>query len=175
MTDPLISTKHLESLSDIDWFDGMCSILAKHKCPTTNQLAQAIGIEDLRFSKENRGSRFIIPFDNRFKTACINPDILYNDVDQSLEYLSFGGTDFNLRMSEITHRFPAYKTQRNIYDGGAQIFYYPIPSNFEFAALSFPVDKEPEDIDISSLIFHHVTFHFGENIVLGRDGYNVRR
>ncbi len=101
MKEPIISTSDLESLSDIDWFDKMCSILTKHKCPTTNQLTQIIGIEDSRFSKEKRGSKFLVPFDSRFKTACINPDISDDDVDKPLDYLSFGGTDFNLKMSDI--------------------------------------------------------------------------
>jgi len=176
MTESIISTSDLEPLSDLDWFDRMCSILEKNKCPTIHQLTQAIGIEDSRFSKENRGSKFLIPFDKRFKTACINPDIIYSDIDQPPDHISFGGTDFNLGMADIVQRFNNYKIQRNIYDGGTQIFFYPISKKFEFAALSFRVDEEPEDIsDINSLIFHQVTFHFGDNVVLGRDGYHIRR
>ncbi|HEY5464024.1 MAG TPA: hypothetical protein VIJ95_12260 [Hanamia sp.] len=176
MTQPIISTSELESLTDIDWFDNMCRILTKDKCPSTIQLAEVIGIEDSRFSKEKRGSKFLVPFDRRFKTACINPDLLYNDADKPIDYLSFGGTDFNLKMIDIIQRFPDYKTQLNIYDGGTQIFFYPIPKQFEFSALSFDTDKEPEDIgDINSLAFHHVTFQFGDNVFVGRDGYNMRR
>lgn len=176
MTQPAISTSDLESLNDIDWFDTMCKILAKDKCPTTNQLTQVIGIEDSRFSKENRGSKFLVPFDKRFKTACINPDLSEDDTDKPLDYLSFGGVDFNLKMADIIQRFPDYKTQRNIYDGGTQIFFYPLVKIFEFSALSFSVEKEPEDIDdVNSLIFHHVTFQFGESVIVGCDGYHVKR
>ena len=176
MTESIISISDLEPLSDTDWLDKMCKILERNKCPTTHQLTQAIEIEDSRFSKENRGSKFLIPFDKRFKTACLNPDITHNDVDRPIDYLSFGGTDFNLRISDIVQRFHNYKTQRNIYDGGTQIFFYPIPKQFEFTALSFHVDREPEDItDMNSLIFHHIAFHFGDNVILGRDGYHVRR
>jgi hypothetical protein len=176
MTEPKISTSDLESLSDLDWFDKMCSILEKSICPTTQELAQAIGTEDSGLSKENRGSKFLIPFDKRFKTACINPDITNGDVDRPIDYLSFGGTDFNLKMVDILQRFPNYKTQSNIYDGGTQIFFYPLPKQFEFAALSFHIDSELENIgDINSLNFQHLAFHFGDNVVLGRDGYHVRR
>jgi len=38
-----ISTSTLSALNDIDWFDTMCSILEKDKCPTTNQLLKVIG------------------------------------------------------------------------------------------------------------------------------------
>ena len=176
MTESIISTSEFESLADIDWFDRMCSILVKDRCPTTNQLINVIGVEDSRFSKTNRGSKFLVPFDKRFKTACINPDISNNDVDKPVEYLSFGGIDLNLKMADIVKRFPDYKTQRNIYDGGTQIFFYPIAKRFEFSALSFRVEEEPEDIgDLNSLAFHHVGFHFGDNVILGRDGYHVRR
>ncbi len=176
MKEPKISKSDLESLNDLDWFDKMCSILAKSICPTTHELTQAIGTEDSRFSSENRGSKFLIPFDKRFKTACINPDIAHNDVDRPIDYLSFGGTDFNLKMVDILQRFPNYKKQTNIYDGGIQIFFYPTPRQFEFAALSIHVDRELEEIgDINSFNFHNVAFHFGDKVVLGRDGYHVHR
>ena len=122
----------------------------------------------------NRGSKFLIPFDKRFKTACINPDIANCDDDRALDYLSFGGTDFNLKMVDVLQRFPNYKTQSNIYDGGTQIFFYPTPRQYKFAALSFYINRELEEIgDINSLKLHEVAFHFGTKVVLGRDGYHV--
>jgi len=176
MTSSTISRNELESLSDIDWFDAMCKILERGKCPTTIQLTQALGIEDKRFNKENRGSKFLVPFDKRFKTACTNPDLSDSDADAPLEYLSVGGMDFTLKMSDVTKRFPFYKIQRNTYDGGTQIFFHPIEKTFEFSALSFRIDKEPEDIgDVNSLIFHQVAFQFGDNVFVARDGYHVRR
>jgi hypothetical protein len=114
MTQPKILNSELEALNDIDWFDKMCNILSKDSCPTTKELSQNSGVEDLRFSKENRGSKFLVPFDKRFKTACINPDLSDNDVDKPPDYISFGGIDFNLKMIDIGQRFPDYKTQRNI-------------------------------------------------------------
>ena len=176
MTNPKISTSDLESLSDLGWFDKMCSILQKNICPATQELAQAIGTEDSRFSKENRGSKFLIPFDKRFKTACINPDITNSEVDRPIDYLSFGGIDFTLKMVDVLQRFPDYKIQSNIYDGGEQIFFYPVPKQFEFTALSFNIDGAlGSDGDIVLSNFHHVVFHFGDNLVLGRDGYHMRR
>lgn len=79
-------------------------------------------------------------------------------------------------MTDIIQRFSDYKTQRNIYDGGTQIFFYPISEQFEFSALSFRIEKEPEDIgDVNSLIFHHVAFQFGHSVILARDGYHMQR
>ena len=49
-------------------------------------------------------------------------------------------------------------------------------NQFEFAALSFHVDTEIDNSgDIDSISFHHVAFHFGDKVVIGRDGYHVRR
>lgn len=176
MTQPALLKNELESLNDIDWFDAMCGILTKDKCPKTNQLTQIIGTEDSSFIKQNRGSKFLIPFDKRFKTACVNPDLTEDDVDKPLDCLSLGGVNFSLKMVDILHRFPDYKIQRNTYDGGSQIFFYPVASKYEFSALSFQIESEPEDIsNVNSLIFHHVVFQFGENVVAGRDGYHVRR
>ena len=176
MTGSKISTSDLEKLSDLEWFDKMCNILEKNNCPTTHELTQAIGVEDSRFSKENRGSKFLVPFDKRFKIACINPDITKNDVDRPVDYLSFGGTDFNLKMTDLLQRFPNYRTQSNFYDRGTQIFFYPLQKQFEFAALSFSIDTELENIeDINLITFNHVTFLFGDNVVVGRDGYHLRR
>ena len=168
--------RELEFLSDVDWFDTMSEILSKDKCPTTHQLAQSIGIEDSRFSWENRGSNILIPFDKRFKTVCINPDLSDDEIDKPIDYLSFGGVDFNLKIADIIQRFPDYKTNRNTYDGGTQLFFHPLAEKFEFSALSVRYEKEPEDIgDINSIIFHHIAFHFCGKVKVGRDGYHVRR
>ena len=171
-----ISMGELESLNDIEWFDAMCKILAKERCPKTNQLTLVIGTEDSGFSRQDRGSKFLVPFDKRFKSACINPDLSASDIDKPIDYLSFGGADFNLKMTDLLQRFPDYTIQRNTYDGLTQIFFYPISDSFEFSALSFEVVDEVESIsDVNLLIFHHVAFLFGENVVIGRDGYHVRR
>lgn len=176
MTQTEILIKELESLNHIDWFDRMCSFLLKGSCPSTNQLTQIIGVQDPRFSKENRGSKFLVPFDKRFKIACINPDISEVEIDKPVDYLSFGGEDFSLSMADVIQRFQDYKLHRNIYDGGTQIFFYPIEKRFEFSALSFRVENELEDIcNVNSITVHHVTFHFGDNLIAARDGYHTRR
>ena len=111
-----------------------------------------------------------------FVFACINPKLSENDTDKLIEYFAVGGKDFSLKMSDLLLRFPEYGTQRNTYDDGTQIFFYPVPDEYEFSAVSFDIDKEPEEIEsIMSLIFHSVDFKFGDNLLLGRDGYHLRR
>ncbi|MEO8769307.1 MAG: hypothetical protein ABI402_04465 [Ferruginibacter sp.] len=79
-------------------------------------------------------------------------------------------------MIDIIERFSDFRIQTNIYDGGSQIFFYPVPVDFEFSALSFRIEKETiENKDIESIIFQHVAFKFGNELVLGRDGYHMKR
>jgi hypothetical protein len=166
----------LEKKDDLAWFDSFCDLLKRDKHPSTHQLEQFIGIEKPNPDNQIRGSKFLIPFDKRFVWACINPDIPATDNDKPIDYFAIAGTDFSLKMSDILDRFPDYKTKRNTYDGGTQIFIYPLPNEFEFSGLSFDIREEPEDVeDIKSLIFHSVTFKFGDKLIEGRDGYSLRR
>lgn len=176
MLQPATLRSDLESKSDLEWFDSVCELLKRDTHPTTHQLTQIIGSEKPNPNNEIRGSKFLLPYDKRFVFACINPNISQNDTDKPIEYFAAGGKDFSLNMSDLSVRFPEFRTQRNIYDGGTQIFFYPIPDEYEFSAVSFYIDKEPEEIDsIASLVFHCVAFQFGDKLLLGRDGYHMRR
>ena len=166
----------LEKEDDLAWFDSFCDFLKRDKLPSTHQLEQFIGIEKPNPDKQIRGSKFLIPFDKRFVWACINPDLLPTDTDKPIDYFAIAGKDFSLKMSDILDRFPDYKTKRNIYDGGSQIFFYPLSNEFEFSGISFDIREDPEDIaDIKSLTFGSVTFKFGDKLIEGRDGYSLRR
>jgi hypothetical protein len=176
MTQPTNLRNDLETKDNLEWFDAITDILKKDKHPTTYQIMQFVGTDKPNPANEVRGSRFLIPYDKRFKWACINPDVKNNEIDKPLDNLSFGGEMFSLKMTDIIKRFPVYRTQRNIYDGGTQIFFYPVPSEYEFSALDFWIRQEPEEIEnINELIFHSVTFKFGDQLLLGRDGYHMKR
>jgi hypothetical protein len=176
MLQSAILRNDLENKSDLEWFDAICDFLKRDKHPTTHQLTQLIGSEKPNPNKEIRGSKFLIPYDKRFVFACINPNISQNDTDKPIEYFATGGKDFSLNMSDLLLRFPKFRTQRNTYDGGTQIFFYPVPDKYEFSALSFEIDKEPEEIEnMATLMYHSVTFKFGDKLLLGRDGYHMRR
>lgn len=176
MTQSAILRNELETKSDLEWFDTLCDLLKRDKHPTTQYLTELVGIEKPNPNNEIRGSKFLTPFDKRFVWACINPNLTITDKDKPIDYFAAGGKDFSLAMSDLVKRFSEYRIQRNTYDGGTQIFFYPIPKEYEFSALSFDIDKEPEEIEnIMSLIFHSVHFKFGDNMLLGRDGYHMRR
>jgi hypothetical protein len=169
-------TEHVIFKNDMEWFDWMCDILKKINHPTVRQLTELIGADRPNPGNEIRGSKFLVPFDKRFTWACINPDLSGIAQDRPVDFLAFGGENFNLKMVDIVNRFPNYRVQRNIYDGGSQIFFYPIGDGYEFSALDFWIKSEPEEIkNINGLMFHGVAFNFGDNLSLFRDGYHMKR
>jgi hypothetical protein len=170
---PAIQKKLLSS-SNLDWFDNVCDLLKKENYLTVSVLEKIIGDEDKRYTIENRGSKFLTPFDKRFKTFAINPDINTTEIDAKIEYFSIGGTDFNLMIKDIRKRFDKFMIESNIYDGGTQLFFYPIPEYYEFSAISFYIREEKESIkNVEDLVVHSVSFHFLRNPVKLRDGYSM--
>ncbi len=166
----------LESKNNFEWFNSMCELLKKKEFPNVRQFIDIIGREDQEIKRENRGSKFLIPYDKRFNWACINPDL--EDIGDSIpiEGLAFGGEHFEIKMPDLLHKFPEYKITGNTYDGGSQIFLFPIPVEYEFSAISLSTEKEPEEIEnINELIFNSVSFKFGEKLVQGRDGFSLIR
>lgn len=166
----------LSSKTDLEWFDFICDILRKENNPTTQRLTEIIGTERPNPKNEIRGSKFLDTYDKRFKGACINPNLTADDVDQPIDYLGFWGNSFKIKIGDIGARFTDYKTQINTYDGGTQIFFYPIPKDFEFTAIDCWTDKEENEIDnLLDLQVKGMTFRFGDKLVQGRDGYGMRR
>jgi hypothetical protein len=174
MNDFLEIQQKLSKQPSLEWFDSICDLLKKENHPTVSLLTNIIGPENLNIKKGNRGSKFLIPIDERFKIASINPDIEFNGTDAKLQYLSFGGPDFSLSIRAVKERFGSYLVQSNIYDGGTQIFFNSVSDEYEFTAISFYFEDEKENIKNSDeLLTHSVSFHFGHKQVKLRDGYTM--
>jgi hypothetical protein len=154
----------------------MCDILRKENNPTTHKLLSIIGTEKPNPKNEIRGSKFLDTYDMRFKGAFINPNIATKRADQPIAYLGFVGASFKVKIGDIVERFANYRTVINTYDGGTQIFFYPIPIEFEFTAIDCWTDKEENEIEnFADLEVYGVTFRFGDKLVQGRDGYRMTR
>jgi hypothetical protein len=162
--------------NNIEWFSSFCDLLLKEKSPTTNGLIAVLGIENKSIKKENRGSKFLIPFDTKLNWIAINPDLSENEPNRPIESLGFGSSHLDLKFNDLLKLFPDYKVTSNVYDGGTQFFFYPVPEYFEFSAISSWIDEEKEEInDYNSLTFNRISFHFGENLFQARDGFHLRR
>ncbi|WP_158995936.1 hypothetical protein [Mucilaginibacter sp. L196] len=174
MIDVITIQQKLLLSSDLEWFDYMCDLLKKENGLTVSFLERIIGIENPQYPIENRGSKFLIPFDKRFKSSAINPDIDINKKDAKIEYISFGGPSFNLMIEDVKRRFDNLLITSNVYDGGTQLFFYPIPSCYEFSAISFDLREEIKDIkNVNDTTVHSVEFQFGKNLIKLRDGYTL--
>jgi len=174
MTDISEIRQNLFTKSDLDWFDSICGILKKENNPTVSLMINIIGEAEPNPNNQIRGSKFLIPFDERFVFACVNPDIDITENDANLQYLSVGGNNFKLNIGDIKVRFGHLLVQSNIYDGGTQMFFHPVPDIYEFSAISFDLREEKEDIgNIDDLIVHSVSFHFRKNLIKLRDGYSM--
>lgn len=161
--------------SNLDWFDSICGLLKKSSKPTTQGLTELIGTETPNPKNEIRGSKRLDPFDKRFDGAFINPILNPNDSDKPLEVLGFWGNTFRLKIGDIASRFKTYRIQSNIYDGGTQIFFYPVPAEYGFSAISCDIQKESNQIEnILNEEVNRVAFEFGENLILFRDGYHMK-
>jgi len=171
--------KKLESEDDLHWFDSICELLKTNQKPTTYSIARILGLEFSNLNNQIRGSMIIEPFDKRFDRISLNPILMDNDDDRQIEFLgfnSFTGRRFQLNASDIIERFSNYRTCINTYDGGTQVFFYPVSSDFEFTALDFWTEKELDEIEnISRLTFNGVAFRFGNRLGVGRDGYSLHR
>lgn len=176
MKDTLHIRQELISQSDLQWFENICDILTKEASPTTQKLEAIVGIEKPNPKNEIRGSKFLDTYDNRFRVACINPNLTNNQSDEPLDYLGFFGDTFKIKIGDIQKKFKNYKTVINTYDGGTQIFFYPVPPEFEFTAIACLTEKEGSEItNLLDLEVSGVTFKFGDNLIQGRDGYSMRR
>jgi hypothetical protein len=176
MTDTDQIIEQLSPMTDLEWFDKICNILRKENNPTTQRLNSIIGTEKPNPKNEIRGSKFLDTYDKRFIEAYISPNLTPNDSDQPLDYLGFLGYTFKIKIGDIIERFANYRTITNCYDGGTQIFFYPIPNEFEFTAIDCWTEKEENEIlDLKELEVKSVTFMFGDRLIQGQDGLAMSR
>ena len=176
MTDHSQLRQQLISKSDLEWFDRICDILKKDSKPTTSGLIDIIGTEKPNPNNQVRGSKFLDSYDKRFNGASINPDLKDDEADQPLSHLGFWGENFRIKIGDIVERFKTFNLQSNMYDGGTQIFFYPVPEEYEFTAISFWTELAINSIDdIFNIEVNDVTFKFGDKLVLLRDGYTMKK
>ena len=167
---------NLKSLTDLEWFDSFCELLKKTTKPTTLDITEILGAERPNPKNEIRGSKFLDPFDDRFESVAINPILKDCDPDKSIDYIGFHGNLFKLKLIDLIRRFNKYRTQTNTYDGGTQIFFYPVPDDFEFTAIDCWTNLESEEItNINEIEVNNVSFLFGNKLSRGRDGYSLKR
>jgi hypothetical protein len=161
-------------LSDLDWFTAFCELLARDRRPTLRYACGLLGTPKEDPPRERRGSLFLAPFDPRFSYISVNPDTPDTAADLPLQHIGLTGPSFSLRVADVLRHFPRYRVKLNTYDGGHQIFFHPVPKEYEFTALG--ASTHLEDIaDPRELTVNNVRFYFGDLLAEYRDGFAMQR
>jgi len=153
----------------------MCNTLTVENHTSVEAMMNLIGNEDFSTPKDRRVSKFLKPHDTRFSYASISPDVPLEQANCPISYFGIGGKAFVISFEEIRLLFPVYRIQCNTYDGGSQIFFYPVSKKYSFKALSFQKEEEPEDLPPENELFaNNLQFQFGSHLTLGRDGWFMK-
>lgn len=156
--------KELEEKSNIDWFDHVCNLLKKEANPTVFKMMKIFGNEKPNPNNEIRGSKFLVPYDNRFGIGFIGPDLQEGDNDRALSYLGFTGHSFQVCFKDIAKRFGYGAPISDIYGGGTYYVFNWIPDFYVFNSICFWTKLEISEInDKYDLIFDNITFTFKDD------------
>jgi len=137
--------RELAEKQGIGWFDAVCAVLKRENRPTVHTTWEVFGKPELPTPRHRRFYQRLIPFDRRFDEVGLLPDIDETAPDAPLGY-----------------------------DGGTQIFFHPIPREYEFTAVD--VWTEREDVWWArSVVVTSVTFGFGDLRYELRDGFHMKR
>jgi len=137
--------RELAEKQGIGWFDAVCAVLKRENRPTVHTTWEVFGKPELPTPRHRRFYQRLIPFDRRFDEVGVLPDIDETAPDAPLGY-----------------------------DGGTQIFFHPIPREYEFTAVD--VWTEREDVWWArSVVVTSVTFGFGDLRYELRDGFHMKR
>ncbi len=163
--------KHLLALSDIEWFKYICKMLKNDNNPNVRLLLEVFGVEDPNSIDPTRNSMWLKSFDKRFSFISISPKI-QEENNKMMTYLSFYGTDFNLRVGDVIKIFSKHLIAPNLYDGGTQIFFHPIPRVYSFDAIELwtPLDRSEVE-DMTKLEVNSLNFQTGKTLSNCLTGY----
>jgi hypothetical protein len=161
----------LSALPDAEWVMAMRALLAA-KRPT---VAEAIGLIGTR-TEETGGATFLRPQDKRFSTAHIVGRAAGDEAAVAVRSLSFFGTAFAVRPSELARRLPLFESRWNTWDGGKFFFFHPLLPNagqLSGVQLHTTDDEYSKSAEMES-VCHRVEFEFGSILRRYRDGYGCQ-
>src|SRR6185437_14460085 len=169
MTELRLILKEFESMSDIDWFHAFCNFFREGCYLDTKSFMLNLG-KIIPFESRFHGSQFIEPFDK----ISINPILSLSDDNQKIFSLRFYGKKFSLPVVEIMKAFKEFMIQYNTYDGGTQLFFHPIPKEYNFTAIDVWTPEESiKNSDVRKLKVDNIVFLFASKLQLFRDGYSM--
>lgn len=166
--------KEINVSNSKEWLNLVCDLLRENKSISTQTVSKLLGVENTEIKKENRTSKFLIPFNKNLKYIAINPDLEPFEMDCPITYLSFCGKNIQLKLTDLISLFPNFKLVENTYDGGFQIFFHPIKNDFDFKAISCQLFENKIDITkLDEIIINNISFLFKPNKIKTRAGYTM--
>ena len=153
--------QHLETLNDSEWFNEVCELFSKENNIQVLDFMKIFGNTNDLIEKDKRGSKFLIPFDKRFKNISINPDIENENINSVLESCSFVGSEFCLKKSLILDKFKTYQTIEDYQTESTNLLFENIPSEYNFKQVIVGINIEIYDFNHEKdYVFHYVKFRF---------------
>ena len=166
--------KNINKKSGLDLLKSICELVSNNNSQSTKNISELLGVENTKYKRDERGSKFLIPKNENLSHIAMNPDLDNNEKDKPITFLSFGGQNLNIKLKNLTELFPNVELTENMYDGGIQLFFHPIDSRFDFNAVSCQLFTEYKTIEeIGELNINRISLWFEANKIKTRAGYSM--
>nr|WP_042272246.1 hypothetical protein [Nonlabens ulvanivorans] len=90
--------KNINNTISKEWLDSISELLSNENTQSTRTISNLVGIENPKYKRAERISKFLIPRNK----------------------------NLNLKLEYLTDLFPKVELRDTTYDGGIQLFFYPM-------------------------------------------------
>ncbi|GAK95241.1 hypothetical protein JCM19298_1570 [Nonlabens ulvanivorans] len=153
--------KNINNTTSKEWLDSISELLSNGNTQSTRTISNLFGIENPKYKRAQRTSKFLIPRNKNLNYIAINPDLEDNETDKPISYIAFSGKNLNLKLEYLTDLFPNVELRDNTYDGGIQLFFYPVDNKFDFTTVSCLIFTDHKKLDdLTDLNINGISFMF---------------
>jgi hypothetical protein len=168
--------KNINIKTGLDLLKSICELVSNNNSQSTQNISKLLGVENKKYKRDERGSKFLIPKNENLSHIAINPDLDDYENDKPITFLSFSGKNLNIKLKNLTELFPNFELTQNTYDGGIQLFFHPVDSRFDFNAVSCQIFTEYKTIEeINELNINSFALLFEPNRIKTRAGYMMTK
>ena len=166
--------KNIDNTKSKEWLDSISELLSNGNSQSTKTISDLFGIENPKYKRAERTSKFLIPRNENLNYIAINPDLEDNETDKPISYIAFSGKNLNLKLEYLTDLFPNVELIENTYDGGIQLFFNPVDNRFDFTAVSCQIFTDYKKLDeLTDLNINRISFMFKPNKLKTRAGFTM--
>lgn len=167
-------TENLNNTTSKEWLNLITKFLSNGNSQSTKAISELLGSENKKYTRNERGSKFLIPKNTNLNYVAINPDLENTETDKPITFLAFSGEKLNLKLNHLTELFSNVELVKNTYDGGIQLFFNPVNNRFDFTAVACQIFTDYKTLDeLTDLNINGITFMFKPNKLKTRAGYTM--